>query len=359
MVKRVAAAAIVLALGACNILVGIGEHHLRDDAADASMDASADVAPIDAADASTADGPAPIVIASHQQNPSWIMNDATSVYWVNEANGASPGAIMRVDKAGGPPMVVAPARARPMQIRFDSNVPFLYFTDDFVPPGGGTFGLFKVPRGGGAVTTIDVDGTGYGYGALANVGALCSAAVGPNGQGARVRCSSKAGPPQTPCYPYATAAIGATLPAMDGDLQYIFTVDTAANAIIRAEVGDCTGANAVVFATSQQPIRHVVSNGAMVHWTTTTEVWRLDRNTPGGTPFLLASGFKSLRGLGGTLGGAAIAVVDEGAGAVFRVRYPSVTTIAVNQGGPRHVISDGTDVLYWTNRATGEVMRSP
>jgi hypothetical protein len=358
-VKRVALAALVLAVGACNLIVGIGEHHLRDDVStdggstgdavqnDASSDGGADVT-----DAAT---DSPIVLASGQQNPSWLLFDTNSIYWVNEADGNTPGAIMRIDKVGGTASVVAPARARPVSMRYDAQLPYLYFTDDYVAPDGGTYGLYRVPRGGGAIVTLDADGTGYGYAALGIGASLCSAAVAPNGQGARVRCSSRAGPPQTPCYPYATSAAGATFPTIDGDSQYVYVLDTAAGAIMRADIGDCTGASAIVFA-SAPGARHIAFNGTNVMWVTATEVWRLERANPGGTPFLIASGFNSLFTVAPTPNNGAV-ISDKGAGTIIRIRYPSITTVATGQIDAHYVIADTNDVLYWTNRSSGEVMK--
>jgi hypothetical protein len=369
-------AAIALGLGAsaCALLVGIGEHSLRDDAdasdtdsaadapiadvaTDTTSEASDDGAPSDAApEADAAEvGPA-IELANGQQSPSHIKSDTTQVYWINEAAGGKPGAIMAMSRDGGAPYALAPNRQKPSDLSLDSV--WVYFTDDYVD--GGTYGLFRVPRTGGAVDVVDAEDGGLGYAALdTSASAACSEAYAVDGTGARVRCSSK-NPPQTgACYPYTQPAAGARLPTVAADATYVYAFDTTANAIVRATIADCSGASATTFSANVPGVRHLGFHGNFMDWVTATDVYNQLRSNVGGSPNHFATGFVGLVWTVGFLSSGQI-LVDETAGTVTYVRSVSFKQrLADGQAAPSSADTDSLGTVFWTNRASGQIMMHP
>jgi hypothetical protein len=360
--------ALAVAASACGLLVGIGDHHLREEPAeetgpDSGLEATADE--VNVPDAVDDDGATdaeldggfaggPVELARDQQNPSQIAVDSSQLYWVNESASGKPGAIMAMRLDGGAPRALAPNRQHPVQLRVDSI--FVYFTDDYVPPAGGTYGLFRVPQAGGAVEPVDVEDGGLGYGALGKGGRMCSEAYAVDGGGVWIRCSDKNPPQQGSCYPYAQPARGARLPAIVGDSVYAYAVDPTASAIMRASLTDCTGASTTTYATTPPGVRHLTFHGQFLVWVTASDVYHLDVTKTGAQPSLVATGFAGLASVTGYLQ-SGLVVADEARGEIAYVHGPSTNlTLASGQSSPRGVASDAQGVVYWTNRASGQIM---
>lgn len=67
------------------------------------------------------DGGLPITLGSEQMSPSSIAGDSTSVYWTNDADIFSGGAVMKVPLEGGPPSKLAIAQDNPRGIAVDDT----------------------------------------------------------------------------------------------------------------------------------------------------------------------------------------------------------------------------------------------
>jgi hypothetical protein len=338
---------------ACELFVDVGEQHLRaEDGGDldggkAEASVTMDSAP---ADANGIDSGV-TVLASGQQRPSAILVDSNYVYWVNEAEGAMPGAIMRMPKSGGTPQPLAPGRANPKSLSVAIGT--VFFTDDL---GGaeGQAGVFRAAKSDGHVAPVDIDGLGAGALSL-NAGFLYSEAWAPGAPG-RVRKSSVDGEGGTGgCYPYVTTSPDARIRAIDADGEYLYFVDTKANAILRSALG--CNSTATVFAPDQGGARALaLASVTNVFWITATSVWRQARSQPGLAPLVLTDRRTSLAGL--AVATAGVVVTDEGAGSVVFVSQSHSSLIASGQNQPHGIASDTDGALYWTNRGSGEIVRS-
>jgi hypothetical protein len=63
------------------------------------------------------DGGVPIVVASGQNNPSYVVVDATNAYWT-DSNG---GTVMKAALTGGAPVTLASGQGSPAYIAVDST----------------------------------------------------------------------------------------------------------------------------------------------------------------------------------------------------------------------------------------------
>lgn len=151
------------------------------------------------------DGTSQMALATGESGPSGIALDAENAYWVDYFN---PGKVSTVSKAGGPPTVLATGGTGFSRIAVDAaSVTWLDFYGNAV---------LRVPKGGGAVTTIaHLEG-------LASDLALDGPSVYVTSGMAVLRIDGPGAPPQVLA---TTSGNGARL-ALEGDSVY-FTDPTA------------------------------------------------------------------------------------------------------------------------------------
>jgi hypothetical protein len=353
MVRRLVGMLAVATAGACSVVAGIGDHHLEaPPPAEGGPDAIADPPPIDSGDgdvgADAADAGHPLAIAVGQGEPAMIVGGTNYVYWIDESVDGGPGAIMRGAKNGSDiPVALAPDRTRPIALRALAQV--IYWSEDRVEPFTG--GIYSIPRFGGAISQLATDDA-LGFGLLVS-GALdlYYESYPPAGGAASVARVSQTAPSGDP------ACI--TLPALGRvralvlDTTGLYFYDDAAHAILVGGI-DCNGAT-TVFAGNQIGVRGIAALGGTVYWITASAVFSLDSAKPNTTPTTVASGFVDLTAIVSWING--IAFVDGAGGTVHVIQGGVARQVASGQGDPRSVFVGTDDVVYWTNHASGEVMR--
>jgi hypothetical protein len=375
--------AIVLSLGGvvlagCHLLLDDGDKYLRADDSGTggdgptNNDAGADItipttesggsdadAETSTPDCIPIDAGSPVrVLARGQQLPGVIRADDTYVFWVNDPTPTSPGSIMRLpvsglDELGKPaqPTTLVTGLTRRTAIATSST--FVLFAEEF---GGTAAGIFKVPKAGGPSTIVDDDGLGTGSFLMFRNAFLYGEAWSPTSL-ARVRKTGLSGP--SGCTPYITTTLGARLPDVQADDFEVFIIDTARNAIMRAPIGcnpDGGPGEATVFAPGQGDALVLANDDRFLFWLTKTTVYRQEKYDAGttATPTVRAQNGKGITDLALVPG--AVVYVDNVQGTVMHTSFTNGVRMLANcQGGPYQVV-DANNILYWTNRNSGEVM---
>jgi hypothetical protein len=99
---------------------------------------------------------APRVLASGQTEPFGIAVDATHVWWTNKGKTRHcDGALSKVAKSGGTPIVVEPDRCTPYGIALDADA--VYWTESDTPNQPGHGRVLRKPRDGGPTAVLVED----------------------------------------------------------------------------------------------------------------------------------------------------------------------------------------------------------
>ncbi len=188
----------------------------------------------------TKDGTSQTELATGQSGPSGIALDTESAYWLDYFN---PGKVSVIPKVGGTPIVLATGGTGFSRIAVDdSSVTWLDFYGSTV---------LRVPKGGGAVTTI-----AHLEGLLSDL-ALDGPTVYVTAGMAVLRIDGPGSPPQMLA---TTSGNGARL-ALDGDSVY-FT-DPAAGLVRRVLK---LGGEAETIASAQSRPTGIAVDGWCVYW---------------------------------------------------------------------------------------------
>lgn len=292
------------------------------------------------------------VLATGETRPSAIIVDAVAVYWIDEEDGGAPGAVRKIDKSGvGPPTSLASTQPHPRGLHLGppSNI---FFTNDLGVPQEA--GVFSVPKAAGPVVTVD-SGDGFGAGDIAiRNGIVYTAASAPGVPACVRKTSASAVGASGGCYPYVSPVSGQGIAAVVVDNGHLFVADTGTGAIMQSGLA-CPPAAATTFAANQ-PARAMTWFNDWLYWVTDSGVWLQKKSSPGGEAIPLATDQKGPRDL--RLFHGRVVFTNEDDGTVRRVDPSTklVEVLATGQGGP-YGLSDDDVSLYWTNRASGEVVR--
>jgi hypothetical protein len=385
--RRILVAALVaLALSACSLIVGIGDHTLRP-GTDAGIDATSGDAPHpdaprprvdagtdapmdatfpDASDDASDDAPDGGVVAALAQglhSPTGIWTDYSYVYWIQEDDqDASTGALLSMPVDGGAVTTLLGGLTRPHAVRTAPGFgTFLFFSADGVPDAA-TPGVYRIPKGGatGIPTTIATSDDGRGFGAMGAQASIFTAAADPEAGPPALRMTNPGGLPDGSCYAY-TSDDGGAIVSVTVDAPDVYFLDTSAGAILRIPIG-CDQTPTPFAAVDAAGV--VTHGPASVFWTTDQTVLGLPKIAPGGAPTDYGPHCTSPRAL-------TFPFVDDAGiseefyatcsdGTVWRVPLAGSSTapvrIASGQANPTSItsLSDGTPV--WTNHDSGEIM---
>jgi hypothetical protein len=366
---RAVALASLAPLG-CNLLVDIPDHHLAGyDPATSASDTSGGPGPGGAGGAGAGSGGAtgasgtggaggcnirtgPFPIATRQHLPSKLQPDSDHIYWINEKDGEVDGEIMRVKKSGcEPPVVIASGLSGPTSLKVSIGT-YLFFTNDGSTPGTGIFRVPKEPGdAGAAIESLVEDGSTARALALSNY--LFSEAW-KAGLPVSLRRTSLVPGSAGGCFPFVAPAAGGRITAIVGDAnaKELWFADTGSDRILHRPTTDCSAAATTVFADESDDVRALGSIADRIYWITATAV-RYKLKTPDDAPIVtLSSTQVDLVGLWAFSDGAVVTSQDK----LLLVSAGTTNVIIEGQGGPDHVIGNA-QTLYWTNRASGEVMR--
>jgi len=184
------------------------------------------------------DAGAGVVVADRQSRPSYIVVDATNIYWTtyDPTNPVTGGSVMEVPTAGGAPVALASNFGNPGGLAVDGQS--VYWTSNFSGKAGA---VMKVPIAGGPVVTLVTE-------------------------------------------PGSPNLVG---PAVDGNTLY-WSENITQGAVLQAALD---GSHATVFASGQQNPGPLAHDAANLYWATPTSIWtaplaggpaRILGNMPGG-----------------------------------------------------------------------------
>jgi hypothetical protein len=311
-------------------------------------------------------GGGPVAIVTGQMRPTRIFVDSQYVFWLNEADDTGQmGSIWRADHDGSNAASQVQGLLNPKGLAGNDLNGAVYFTEDaggfLTPP---AVGVFRVPKSGGAVVALDTgDGLNAGAAVLRSFYVYTDAWAA--GTEARVRRSATGASMPAFCYPYVSAAAGGRIAALTVAGSELFSFDTTSGDIMRTTGLDCDPAmnTTVVFAAGQATTRAMTNDSVYVFWLTATAVRRQDQSTPGGNILQLAINQDNPTALTGVTSGIVYTNAGDGsigAGAVMFTNASQMPVVlAPGQSDPRGVASmpGADDTIFWTNRATGEIMR--
>jgi hypothetical protein len=294
-------------------------------------------------------GSEPVVLATDQQSPTSVRIDGTYVYWINEAIGSSPGAVMRVERSGGTPVALAQNLQQPKALSVLPNMnASLFFTDDLPDnPDAGVYKLENQP--GGSVVAVDKDGLGA---ALMQVGGnyLYTEAWSPDAA-TRIRKSDiNLENASGGCYPVTLAASSTRLASLNTDPMHIYFVEAGGDTIFRSGTSCDDTPIPLVTGGSEIIAIKVAINHDAIYWLTRSALMAAAKTVPNTEVQCLASADEPT----------ALAMSDRGI--VFgnkgdgSIRH-AARVLACGQVEPSSIaVNEIDESLVWTDRGSGKVL---
>jgi len=272
--------------------------------------------------------PGPVLLASGQNGARSIAVDATYVYWADDN---SPGAVMRVSKAGGTPTTIASGESDPFALVVDSS--HVYWTAI------GVGQVRSAPIAGGAMPTVVGNVVAYGLaiqGSTLYLGASAIDSV-PTTGGSITTVAANQGDPY----------------ALTTDANNVYWA-TSSGTIASAPLG---GSAVTTLATGQGVSYGIAVDATNVYWTSFYG-GSIDSAPIGGTAVtVLATGQTSPYGII-VVGGYLYWATDTSPGSIMKmpVGGGTPTVLADHQNTPLNLAGDATYV-YWVNSGDGTVMK--
>ncbi len=330
--------AIVVGAAACGAFGGSDTVPPGGDAADGG-----DAAAGDGAAGPGISGPAKD-LATHQQTPTGIVVDSTSVYWLSEASSGKAGSILKVAKGGGMPAVLASNLAGPNSLAASATT--LYFTDN--DPNGGSYQrLHRQDKGGGGISAdiVQVNANDHVFGCSVQ-GTSVFFALQKNGSVSYLDTTAWTANSVVPVA-IALGMVGLVV----ADSTHAWVGVTGQIKLVRRS--DMT---TTVFATVTGTVRALVIDEASqtVFWADDSSVSALGKSSPGAAPLVFASSEQAPSAIAidattvywANTGDGSIRSAPRGGGAP--------TTLASGESEPRGIAVDDS-ALYWTNYGDGRV----
>jgi hypothetical protein len=262
---------------------------------------------------------------------------------------------MSVDKAGTSVTVLAPNRLHPIGLGVDDA--YVYFTEgiDFLG-GPQSPGLYRIPKDGGGVETLETDDAGFGYGYLAIQGTTAfTEAVHPVFS-PHLRRSDLTG--QLPaCSVYVANSRGRILLVVVAGSVVVFAhgLDNLTDAGALYQTSAQCGAGASLLGAVSN-LRGMTGDDGSVYFTDDHGMFRQDLGGAA-SPFSIQSG---------NFPHAIVTVADsvvyssQASGGIFRVAKSGGSSVTLLPNGPqfpRRFALDSDGILYWTNTNSGEIVK--
>ncbi len=294
-------------------------------------------------------GSEPIVLATDQQKPTSVRIDGTYVYWINEAMGTSPGAVMRVERSGGTPVALAQNLQHPKALSVLPNMnAFLFFTDDL--PDNPDAGVYKVENEpDGVVVAVDKDGLGA---ALMQVGGnyAYTEAWSPDAA-TRIRKSDiNLENASGGCYPVTLAASSTRLASLSTDPMHIYFVEAGGDTILRSGTTCDDTPTPLVTGDSEIIATRVAINHDAIYWLTRSALMAASKTAPNTDVRCLASADEPTAMAMSDRG---IVFGNQGDGSIRQV----TRVLACGQVEPSSIaVNELDEALAWTDSGSGKVL---
>jgi hypothetical protein len=285
-------------------------------------------------------------LASAQQTPGAIVVDASTVYWINQASAGNPGALMKLAKSGGDPIILKSALPGPYALTSDATR--LYVSANDTSPGASFQNIYLQDKAGGDAVRLQLTANDQVFGCSAQVGKVFWVLQSSGGQVGLVEPDS-----------WTTTSI---LPIAK-DLGAVKTVAATSTHVFVGGAGsvlkvDRTTGDKSMFATTEGAVQALVLDTAtmVLYWADGASIQKRGVDSPDPAVVLAA----------GQSGPSAIAV--DAANVYWTNADGTVKRVPKAGGAPTTISTDETEPLgiavdvsgvYWTNHGDGRIRFYP